>query len=156
MEDLLDCSYPYHEMSNKIFIPFEINDSIDTPLTEVDPDIQFYSSVEYTQSTKCDYYLEDKFISMIAEKNESTRNLSFFHINIKSLPKHYDELEIYLNSFSFKFSFIALSETWLDEYKQDFMNSQTIHQLTSSGKIKKVVECLYILLIIYHSNVDMI
>ena len=28
-------------------------------------------------------------------------------------------MEIYLNSLSFKFSFIALSETWLDEYKQD-------------------------------------
>ena len=33
MENLLDCSYPYLEMSNKIFIPFEINDIIDTPLT---------------------------------------------------------------------------------------------------------------------------
>ena len=53
-------------MSNKIFIPFEIIDSIDTPLTEVDPDIQFYSSVAYIQSTKCDYYLEDKFVSIIA------------------------------------------------------------------------------------------
>ena len=38
MENLLYCSHNYHEMSNIIFIPFEINDSIDTPLTEVDPD----------------------------------------------------------------------------------------------------------------------
>ena len=68
MENLLDCSYPYHEMNNNICIPFEVNDSIDTPLTEVDPDIQFYWSVQYIQSTKCDYYLKDKFISIIAEK----------------------------------------------------------------------------------------
>ena len=134
MENLLDRSYPYHEMSNKIFISFEISDSIDTPLTEVDPDIQFYSSVEYIQSTKCDYYLEDKFISIIAEKNESARNLSFFHINIKSLPKHYDELEIYLNSLSFKISFIALSETWLDECKQD------LYELPNYTSINKFME----------------
>ena len=144
MENLLDCSYPYHEMSNKIFIPFEINDSIDTPLTEVDPDIQFYSNVEYTQSTKCDYNSESKFISIIAAKNESARNLSFFHINIKSLPKHYDELEIYLNSLSFKCSFIALSETWLDEYKQDLYEFPNYASINKFRKNKGGGVSLYI------------
>ena len=58
-------------MSNKVFNPCEINDSTDNPLTEVDPDIQFYSNVRYIiQSTKGDHYLEDKFISIIAEGNK--------------------------------------------------------------------------------------
>ena len=87
MENLLDCSYPYHEMSNKIFIPFEINDSIDTPLTEVDPDIQFYSSVEYIQSTKCDYYLEDKFISIIAEKKWKRKKFVIFSYQHQKLTQ---------------------------------------------------------------------
>ena len=137
MENLLDCSSHFHEMSNKIFNPFEINDSIDTPLTEVDPDIQFYSSVQYIQSTKCDYYLEDKFISIIAEGNKRARNLLFFHINIKSFPKRYDEFEIYLNSLTFKFSFIALSETWLDEYKQGLYELPNYTSINEFRKNKK-------------------
>ena len=135
MENLLDCSYNYHEMSNRIFIPLEINDSIDTPLTEVDPDIQFYSSVEYIQSTKYDYYLKDKFISIIAGKKLKSQKFVIFYIDIKSLPKHYDELEIYLSSLNFKFYFIAHSETWLDEYKQDLYE---LPNYTSTNKFRKI------------------
>ena len=40
-------------------------------------------------------------------------------MNIKSLPKHHNELEIYLDSLHVKFSFIALSETWLGEFKHE-------------------------------------
>ena len=29
-------------MNDKVFIPFEINETTDTPFTEMDPDIQFY------------------------------------------------------------------------------------------------------------------
>ena len=41
LEGLLNFPFDFHEMNNKVFIPFEINESIDTPLTEMDPDIQF-------------------------------------------------------------------------------------------------------------------
>ena len=108
-----------------------------TPHWQVDPDIQFYPSVQYIQSTTCDYYSEDKFISIIAEGNKRARNLSFFHINIKSLPKHYDGFEIYLNSLTFKFSFIALSETWFDEYKQglyELPNYTSINEFRTNKK----------------------
>ena len=43
-----------------------------------------------------------------------------FHLNVKSLPKHFDELEMYLNSLDMKFSFLGLTETWLTEDKQEF------------------------------------
>ena len=99
--------------------------------------IRFYSSVQYIQSTKCDYYVKDKFISIIAEGNKRARNLSFFHINIKSLPKHYDELEIYLSSLNFKFSFIALSETWLDEYRQGLYELPNYKSINEFRKNKK-------------------
>ena len=48
-----------------IFNPFEINDSIETPLTNCDPDYMFYSDAQYIQNTDCEYYLEDKFISQV-------------------------------------------------------------------------------------------
>ena len=38
---------------------------------------------------------------------------------LRALPKHHDELELYINSLNFKFSVIALTENWLDESKQD-------------------------------------
>ena len=63
--------------------------------------------------------------------------MSFFHINIKSLPKHYGELEIYLNSLNFKFSFIALSETWLNEYKQGLYELPNYTLINEFRKNKK-------------------
>ena len=73
--------------------------------------------------------MEDKFISKIAKGNKRARNLSFFHIN--------DELEIYLNSLNFKFSFIALSETWFDEYKQDLYELPNYPSINDVRKNKK-------------------
>ena len=55
LEGLLNFPFDFHEMNSKVFIPFEINDSIDTPLTEMDPDIQNYSNSNYTHGAKCDY-----------------------------------------------------------------------------------------------------
>ena len=45
MEGVLGYSYKFHEMNQKVFIPFEINDQSDTPLTEIDPDMQFYKKI---------------------------------------------------------------------------------------------------------------
>ena len=47
---------------------------------------------------------------------------SFFHLNVKSIPKHFDELEMYINSRKLVFTIIALTETWLDQSKQDLYN----------------------------------
>ena len=41
--------------------------------------------------------------------------MSFFHVNVKSLPNHSDELNLYLNSLDMKFSFLAFTETWINE-----------------------------------------
>ena len=40
LEGLLNFPFDFHEMNSKVFIPLEINESIDTPLTEMNPDIQ--------------------------------------------------------------------------------------------------------------------
>ena len=47
---------------------------------------------------------------------------TFFHINIKNLPKHFDDLDLYLNSLGYTFSFVGLTETWLDESKHDLFD----------------------------------
>ena len=123
-EGMLDCSYKLHEMNKRLFVPFEINDDPPTSLTEVDPDIQFFQDTHYTKNINCDYYIEDTFKKLTnkqckhQDENQNTC-LSLFHLNIKSLPKHSDELEMYLNSLDFQFSFIGLTETWLDSNKCD-------------------------------------
>ena len=68
------------------------------------------------ENMKCNYYFEDTFNKKInsMEKNR----LSLFHQNIKSLPKHIDEFELYLNYLDMKYSFIGLTETWLDKDKE--------------------------------------
>ena len=57
----LDCSFRLHEINNKIFTPFEINDSFDTPFADIDPDYQYYTNFHHNGKLSCDYYFEDKF-----------------------------------------------------------------------------------------------
>ena len=55
-----------------------------------------------------------------------------FHQNIKSLPKHQNELKNYLDSLNCKFSFIGLTETWLDEH--DISNYTCLHRYRQNRK----------------------
>ena len=102
--------------SNKLFMPFEIN--AESPFNEMDPDFQYFSDSNYINNTQCDYYTEETFNYKFKNNYDFKDKLSLFHMNIKSLPKHHCELEIYLDSLSVKFSIIGLTETWLDENKE--------------------------------------
>ena len=55
-------------------------------------------------------------------KFQDTKGLSFFHLNINSLPKHFDELSVLLDSLSLKFSVIGISETRLNSISFDSHN----------------------------------
>ena len=55
IEGMLDCSFHHHEMNNKVFVTFEINEGSDTPFSEIDPDFQFYTDNYYIKNTLCDY-----------------------------------------------------------------------------------------------------
>ena len=87
IEGMLDCSFQYHEMNNKVFMPFEINEGSDTPFTEIDPDFHFYTNSCSIKHTKCDYFIEDTFVDKFTKSGSFDRNLSLFHLNVKSLPK---------------------------------------------------------------------
>ena len=124
-------------MNTKVFVPFGINESTNTPFNEMDPDIKFYSSTHYALNTQCDYFIEDIFLKNITEKNQFQNKLSLFPINVKSLPKHHDELELYINSLNFKFSVISLTENWLDESKQDLFYLEGYNCLHKFRKEKR-------------------
>ena len=46
LENIMNYPTSFEDINNKIFVPFEINDS-DSPLSETDPDVQFYSENHY-------------------------------------------------------------------------------------------------------------
>ena len=73
MEEMSDWSYDFHEINSKVFVPFEINEQFDTPLIEIDPDMQFYLESNYIKNTKCDYYLEHTFVKNIT-RSEQQKN----------------------------------------------------------------------------------
>ena len=56
---------------------------------------------------------------------------------MKSLPKHFDDLELYIDSFDFRFSIIWVTETWLDEYKYEMYNMcnyDSVHRYRNGKK----------------------
>ena len=73
----------------------------------------------------------------ITEKNKFQNKLLLFHFNVKSLPKHHDESELYINSLNFKLSVKALTENWLDESKQDLFDLEGYNCLHKFRKEKR-------------------
>ena len=90
IEASLDCSYRIHEINNKTFVPFEINN--DSLFHDIDTDMQFYSDNQHIQSTSCDYFLEDSINEKFGNKGNLDDSLTFFHQKIKSVLKHQNEL----------------------------------------------------------------
>ena len=77
MEQRLNCSYRFHEMNSRVFVPFEINQDSNTPFTKIDQDLQFYTESNYIYNMKCDYYLENTFNDFSESKTEDI-SASFF------------------------------------------------------------------------------
>ena len=65
-------------MNSNVFVPFEINQESNTPVSEIDPDLQFYTESNYIQKTKCDYYLEDSFNDCFSDCKTEDTSASFF------------------------------------------------------------------------------
>ena len=134
LEGISDCAFRLQEMNSKVFTPFEINDRLDAPFGDIDPDMQYYTDMNYVENMKCDYYFEDAFNKKIS--TIETNKLSLFHQNIKSLPKHIDDFESYINSLQIKFSFIGLG--WI-KINKNSMISKDIIVSTGTEKIGGVV-----------------
>ena len=71
----------------------------------------FEDSIDgHIDDTPCKYYDVDEFTQFASPiKNRSA--LSFFHLNIASLPCHFDDLDVLLKNSSVNFNFIGVTET---------------------------------------------
>ena len=92
MECVPDHSYQFHEINNYLVIPFKINESTDTPFIEMDPDIHIYSNTHYALKHTMWLFHWRHILDKYRWKNQCKNTSSLFHFNVKSLPKHHDEL----------------------------------------------------------------
>ena len=111
-------SLHFIQSNDRVFQPFELNVDADSPLSDIDPDLQYYHN-QYQSNISCDYYLEDSFNKRISSLNIDKRSFSLIHSNIRSIPKNLKRLEHYLDNLDLEFSIIALSETWLKDHSVD-------------------------------------
>ncbi len=72
-------------------------------------DVDIDDDISFNLSDNTHYYSIDQFPRPTGDKS----SISLLHVNIRSLHKNIDKLKFLLNSINYKFSVIALSETWL-------------------------------------------
>ena len=122
----------------KTFNPFELNnDCYNCPLFNTDPDFHYYNLVCSTLST-CDYFLEDQFNMKCQELSLTSKCFSMMHGNIRSIPKNFQNFELFMSNLDIKFTVMAFTETWLNYenvglYNIEGYNMETAYRTTRKG-----------------------
>ena len=111
-------------LNKKIFNPFELNGienvSENLPLSDVDPDLQFFNDPNYNNvHATSDYYTEESFCSKYNQLLVDQNRFSLLHLNIRSIPKNLTQLEKYLLLLKHDFTVMGLTETWLNDTNFD-------------------------------------
>ena len=103
----------------------------------LDPNPNFFSTNSELLSN-CIYLTSSEFNKIPFPPDA----FSAFHINIRSLPKHFDDLSEYLLSLNMLFSVVAVSETWLHKSNPDLFNIPGYHFISNSKiKILPIFKC---------------
>ena len=102
-------------LSDKIFLPFELNDSDHQYGNDcLDPDLHYFSS--YNQYISgYNYFVESSFNSETSKSLNKKHNFSLCHLNIRSIRKNVGSLEFTLENLQHEFSLIGITETWLKD-----------------------------------------
>ena len=123
----------FHELENKIFNPFQINEvNPDDPTFDIDPDNHHYNERFYQHIVNSPCCIEDEFNQMLANENINDNVLSLFHMNMCSIPGKWNKFCTYLNTLKIKFHIIGLSETWLKPQNEDIYNIDAYNLITKS------------------------
>ena len=90
------------------------------PLSDVDPDLQFFNDPNYNNvHATSDYYTEESFCSKYNQLLVDQNRFSLLHLNIRSIPKNLTQLEKYLLLLKHDFTVMGLTETWLNDTNFD-------------------------------------
>ena len=95
----------------------------------IDPDSNFCFD-----RLNCEYFTESKFNQMINTKSTTPTYLnlnclSHLHLNLGSLTRNIDNLELFFSNITKKFTVIGISETWLQtsDHNCDIMGYNFVH-----------------------------
>ena len=91
-----------------------------TFLDDADPDINFFSQVQ-PSNISSKYYDENNFNTELGEISERN-NFSLLHLNIRSVPKNFNNLTNYVQNLKINFDVIGLTETWINEANTNLYN----------------------------------
>ena len=130
MEDVLDyyfslydfqtTSFDVEVLKTKCFNPFLVDSDSRHLLinSDIDPDSNILGYNSHLLSN-CLYLTSNEFNNITLSTSDS---FTLFHINLRSLKKHYEELSEFLSTPNMPFSVIGISETWLNNSNDDIFN----------------------------------
>ena len=113
-----NCEMSLCYLSDKIFVPFGLNDKDHSFFSDTDPDLHYYNSLSQL-TYKCKYYLESSFNEDIRNHGLSSNVFFLCHVNIRSISKNLGSFENYLNLLDHHFTFVGITETWLKDSNCD-------------------------------------
>ena len=109
-------------LSDKLFLPFELNDDENhNIMNNLDPDFNYFSSYNQYVSS-CNYFIEASFMKEINKCSNIQANFSLCSFNIRSMRKNLGSFSNYLDILHHNFSVIGLTETWLKDEDCDLFN----------------------------------
>ena len=100
--------------------------------SNLDPNANFFAANSQLLSNYL--YLTSTEFNKIPPLSSDT--FSSLHINIRSLPKHCDDLSEFLLTLNRSFSIIAVSETWLHRSNSDLFHLPGYHFISSHREHK--------------------
>ena len=120
-------NFSFDVLGGKLFNPSELNErKTPVPTDDIDPDIQYFNDASKGNVFQnSDYFLEDTFIQKYNSLSVyPTALFSLLHMNIRSIPRHMNELEAYLSNLCHNFSIVAITETWFTDLTVDTYSLQ--------------------------------
>ena len=109
---------PDSDFESQFFHPFPVNEELQN--NELDPDVNYYLDEISSLDTK--YYVPDEVKDQL--KSLQLNSFSVFNLNIRSMKKHFEAFQDFIQSLNFKFSAICLSEPWLQPHQISDSNFQ--------------------------------
>ena len=124
-DNLTSCEVPsFDELLKRdvLFTPFDLNDEHNSPLSDSDPDMQFYNMQCNSVLNSCNYYMENTLNLKLNNMKIKENSFSLFHANVRSASKNLFKLESYLSNIDHSFSILGISESWLKDYNKIYYN----------------------------------
>ena len=99
-----------------MFNPFELNEeTIISPLSDIDPDLHYFNTLQNGASPICDYHLEDSFHEKKTQLSITNDSFSLMQTYLRSMPNNVQKFKTYLELLEPKFKVIGITETWFHE-----------------------------------------